>query len=202
MQRAGLSIEGLRRQTERNFMMTEYIRSLIFPAIQRISVPQIREYYEEHPEEFQLADRVKWMDIFVDASRFPSPAAAREHAESLVARARQGEDFAALVKQFDHGDSSLRGGIGLGEKKGEIQPAIAENVVFSLKAGEVGPVIDMGFGFHVVKVVERDYAGLEPLDEKCQAKIKKMLGNVIAEREYKRIVSDLKRTATIVVYPN
>ena len=54
---------------------------------------------------------------------------------------------------------------------GEIQPAIAENVVFSLKAGEVGPVIDMGFGFHVVKVVERDYAGLEPLDEKCQAKI-------------------------------
>ena len=113
-----------------------------------------------------------------------------------------GEDFAALVKAFDHGDSSLRGGIGLGEKKGEIQPAIAENVVFSLKAGEVGPVIDMGFGFHVVKVIERDYAGLEPLDEKCQAKIKKMLGNQIAEREYKRIVSDLKRTATIVVYPN
>ena len=201
LQKAGLSVEGVRRQTERNYMTTEYVRSLIFPAIQRISVTQVREFYEENPQEFQVPDRVKWMDIFIDASRFPDMAAARQHAESVAARARI-EDFAKLAKECDHGDSSLRGGVGMGEKRGEIQPIAAESVIFSLKPGEVGPLIDMGFGFHVVKVAERDYAGREPFDEKCQGKIKKMLGNQIAEREYKRIVSDLKRTATIVVYPN
>jgi parvulin-like peptidyl-prolyl isomerase len=202
LKQQGLSAEGLRRQTERNFMMTEYIRNVIYPSIQRISLQHVRDFYEENPQLFEVPDRVKWLDIFVDASRFPDVATARQHAEKLAERARNGEDFAALVKQFDHGDSSLRSGVGIGQKRGEIQPMVAEATLFSLKAGEVGPIIDMGFGFHVVKVVERDVAGREPFDEKCQLKAKKMLGSQIAEREYNRIVADLKRTATIVVYPN
>jgi parvulin-like peptidyl-prolyl isomerase len=202
MRQQGLSVEGLRRQTERNFMMTEYVRNLIFPVVQRINIQQIREYYENHADQFAIPDRVKWMDLFVDASRFASPAAARQHAETIAQRAKAGEDFAALVKQFDHGDSSLRNGEGLGTKRGEIRPAQAEPVVFALKPGEVGPVIDMGFGFHVVKVVERDYAGREPFDEKCQAKVRDKLRQQIAEREYKRIVEELKRKATITIHAN
>jgi len=202
MQQQGLSVDGLRRQTERNFMMTEYIRNLIYPAVQRINLQQVREYYDENPDLFSRIDRVKWLDVFIDASRFPDSDAARRHAEMVAERARAGEDFAALAKQFDHGDSSLRNGEGLGQKRGEIKPVQAEAVLFALKPGEVGPVIDLGFGYHVVKVVERDYAGLEPFDTQCQAKVREKLRALIAEREYKRIVDELKRKATIVVYPN
>ncbi|MBX7106399.1 MAG: peptidyl-prolyl cis-trans isomerase [Gemmataceae bacterium] len=200
LRQSGLSVEGLRRQTERNFMMTEYIRNLIFPAVQRISVQQVREYYDEHPDQFTRPDRLKWMDIFIDISRFPDANAARRHAEMIIARAQAGENFAELVKQFDQGDSVLRGGEGLGNKPGEVKPPQAEPVLMSLKPGQVGPVIDLGFGLHVVKVIERDYAGPEPLDEKCQARVRDRLKGQIAEREYKRIVDELKRKATIVVY--
>jgi peptidyl-prolyl cis-trans isomerase C len=198
----GLSVEGLRRQTERNFMMTEYIRNIIFPTVKNISLVRVRDYYDEHPGEFAVLDRVKWLDIFVDASRFADGAAARQHAEMIIQRARAGEDFLALAKQFDNGDSVLRNGEGLGQKRGEIKPPVAEETLFQLKVGEVGPTIDLGFGFHVVKVVEREYAGKEPFDEKCQAKVRMKLEGYIAEREYKRIVDDLKRSATIVVYKN
>lgn len=200
LRQSGLSVEGLRRQTERNFMMTEYIRNLIYPSVQRISMQQIREYYEDHPEQFSRPDRLKWLDIFVDASRFADPAEARRHAETIAARARAGENFQDLVRQFDQGDSSLRNGEGLGTKPGEIKPVQAEPVLMSLRPGEVGPVIDLGFGLHVVKVLERDYAGPEPFDEKCQARVRERLKGQIAEREYKRIVDELKRKATIVVY--
>jgi parvulin-like peptidyl-prolyl isomerase len=202
MQQQGLSVDGLRRQTERNFMMTEYIRNLIYPSVQRINLQQVRDFYDENPELFSRTDRVKWLDVFIDASRFPDYDAARRHAEMVAERARAGEDFAALAKQFDHGDSSLRNGEGLGQKRGEIKPVQAEGVLFTLKPGEVGPLIDLGFGYHVVKVVERDYAGLEPFDTQCQARVREKLRGQIAEREYKRIVDDLKRRATIVVYPN
>lgn len=202
LQQNGLSVEGLRRQTERNFMMTEYVRNIIFPTVQRINVQQVREYYEEHPDEFTRPDRIKWLDIFIDASRFPSHADARQYAETLAERARAGEDFASLAKQFDHGDSSLRNGEGLGQKRGEIKPPQAEPVLFALRAGEVGPVVDVGFGFHVVKISEREVAGPEPFTDKLQIKIRDRLKNVIAEREFKRIVDELKRKATIVVYQN
>jgi parvulin-like peptidyl-prolyl isomerase len=200
LRQSGLSVEGLRRQTERNFMMTEYIRNLIFPTVQRISVQQVREYYEENPQLFTRPDRVKWLDIFLDSSRFASHAEAHRFAETIIARARAGENFLDLVKQFDQGDSSLRNGEGLGNKPGEIKPPQAEPVLLSLKAGEVGPVIDLGFGLHIVKVTERDYAGPEPFDEKCQARVREKLKNQIAEREYKRIVDELRRKATIIIY--
>jgi peptidyl-prolyl cis-trans isomerase C len=202
LQQNGLSIEGMRRQTERNFMMTEYIRNIIFPTVQRISMQEVREYYEGHANEFARPDRVKWLDLFVDASRFASHEDARRYAETIAQRARAGEDFATLVKQFDTGDSSLRNGEGLGQKRGEIKPPQAEPVVFALKAGEVGPLVDLGFGFHVVKVIERDTAGPEPFDDKLQKRIRDRLKNIIAEQEFKRIVDELKRKATIVVYQN
>lgn len=202
LQQNGLSVEGIRRQSERTFMMTEYIRNVIFPTVQRISMQQVKEYYEEHPTEFTRPDRVKWLDIFVDSSRFANHEEARRFSETIVQRARAGEDFAALAKQFDHGDSSLRNGEGLGQKRGEIRPTQLEPALFALKAGEVGPVVDLGFGFHVVKAIERDVAGQEPFDDKLQVKIRERLKNVIAEREFKRIVDELKRTATIVVYQN
>src|SRR5262245_238829 len=68
LQNQGLTVAGIRRQVERNSMMMDYVRNLIFPMIERISLQQIREYYEQHPGEFQLQDRVRWQDIFIDAS--------------------------------------------------------------------------------------------------------------------------------------
>lgn len=200
LQNQGLSVAGMRRQVERNYMMMEYVRNLIFPTVNRISLQQIREYYEENPKEFVIEDRVKWLDIFVDASRYADRETARQAAEAIAAHARAGVDFRELAKKHDAGDSSLRNGEGLGEKRGEIIPAQAEQIVLSLKPGEVGPVIDLGFGFHIVKVADRQYAGRQPLDEKCQSKIRDKLRGIIADREYKRIVKDLKDKATVVVY--
>ena len=80
LQAQGLSEGGMRRQFERNFMMIEYVRNIIFPIVNRIGLQQVRDYYEQHPDEFKTEDKVTWQDIFIDASRFQSPAAARQYA--------------------------------------------------------------------------------------------------------------------------
>ncbi len=79
-------------------------------------------------------------------------------------------------------------------------PQQVEPTVWALKAGEVGPVIDLGFGLHIVRVAERQYAGLKPFDVPCQADVRNKLRNQIADREFKRIVDELKKKATVVVY--
>ncbi len=200
MQAQGLTIAGMRRQIERNFVMMEYMRNLIYPYIQGINLAKIRDFYEAHPEDFQGEDQVRWQDIFVDAGKFASPAEARAFAEKLRARAVAGEDFAELAKQHDDGDSKLRGGEGLGTKRGEVSPPQVAEVIWSLKSGQVGPLIDMGFGFHIVRVASRDYAGRKPFDIATQDAIRKKLTNIIADREYKHIVEELRRKATVTVY--
>ena len=196
----GLTESGMRRQFQRNFMMIEYVRNIVFPIANRIGLQQVRDYYEQHPNEFKTEDKVTWQDIFIDGSRFPTPAAARQYAASVLAQARAGKDFAALVMQHDNGDARLRHGTGLGQKHGEIVPPQVEPTVWSLKAGEVGPLVDMGFGYHIVRVAERQFAGRKPFDEACQQAIRKKLQGQIADREYKRMVDDLRKKATVTVF--
>jgi parvulin-like peptidyl-prolyl isomerase len=199
LQNQGLSIEGVRRQVERNFIMMDYVRNKIHPTVSRISLQQIREYYDDHSDEFKIDDKVRWQDIFIDASRFRDVASARQYAEQLLARGRAGEDFAKLAVEYDHGDSKLRNGDGLGSKRGEIKPAEVEPAVMSLRPGELA-LVDLRFGYHIVKVVQRDYAGRRPFDAACQSEVRRKLQNTIAEREYKRIVDELKKKAAIQVY--
>jgi hypothetical protein len=194
----GLSLDMQRRQWERNFMMTEYLRNRIHPFIDQVGPQQILEYYDKHPEEFQRPDAVQWQDLFVLADeKFPTRADAHRLAEQLAQRARGGEDFAKLAEKYDNGDSSFRKGDGIGVKHGEIKPAEAENVLFQLKDGETA-VVELEKGFHVVRVVKRDYAGQTPFDEKTQKQIKEKLTNETTQVEMKRIVNKLKRDAVIV----
>jgi peptidyl-prolyl cis-trans isomerase SurA len=200
LQAQGLSVGGMRRQFERNFMMIEYVRNIVFPIANHISLQQVRDYYEQKPEEFKTEDNVLWQDIFIDGSRFPNAAAARQAAEQVRAQAASGADFGKLVQIHDNGDARLRNGAGLGHKHGEVVPTPVEPTIWSLKAGEVGPLVDVGFGYHIVKVVERQYAGMKPFDEKCQRDIRNKLQGQIADREYKRMVDDLRKKATVTVY--
>lgn len=197
----GLSLEGIRRQRERDFMSMEYMRSRIFPIVDRIGHEQIRAYYDEHPAEFQLEDKIQWQDIFIDASKYADRAAARRFAEQIATRVRAGEDFARLA-QYDNGDSSYRNGEGYGQRRGEIKPSEAEPVLFQLRDGEVGPVVELATGFHIVRLVKRQHAGQQPFDEKTQTEIRKKLNNQVADREYKRIVAELKRKASIEIATN
>src|SRR5262249_62114192 len=96
------------------------------------------------------------------ASRHKSREEARAFAERLAAQARAGEDFAKLLKH-DNGDSSYRNGEGFGQHKGEIKPSEAEPVLFRLRDGEVGPVIEIATGFHVVPVRKGHHAGARRL---------------------------------------
>jgi parvulin-like peptidyl-prolyl isomerase len=200
----GLTIEGLKRQIERGFMAMEYMRHKIFPIVERMGHKEIRDYYDQHPGEFQLEDRVHWQDIFIDATKEPHPTreSARRFAEEVARAARMGDDFARLCDMYDDGDSKPRKGDGYGAKRGEIRPVEVERYLFQMQNGEVGPIVELSSGFHVIRLVERQFAGPQPFDDKTQAQIKRKLQGVILEREYKRQVGEMKRRAVILIVEN
>ncbi|CAN5291417.1 hypothetical protein BH10PLA2_BH10PLA2_24500 [soil metagenome] len=198
----GISLAGVQRQRERNVMALEFMKNLIMPKLDSISRDDMETYYKQHPEEFRVQDTVAWQDIFIDASKFPNRQAAQQFAENLRTRARNGEDFARLVKEFDQGDSSWRNGEGSGKRRGEIKPPEMEAVLFEMKSGDVSPVISLSTGFHLAKLSNREYAGPKPFNEKTQQDIRNKLKGETWELEYKKAIADLKLKTTIEVSAN
>jgi parvulin-like peptidyl-prolyl isomerase len=176
------------------------MKGMIFPRVDRATGHQeIVEYYRDHPSEFQQVDSVKWHDIFVDAARYRSREEARAVADQLASRARSGEDVIQLVK-YDNGDASYRNGEGLGQKRGEIKPVEAEAILFAMREGE-SRVLELPNGYHVVRLVKREFAGQLPLDDKTQDVIRKKLQMQVVDKETKRFVEELKLKATIEIDP-
>jgi parvulin-like peptidyl-prolyl isomerase len=196
-----VSLEGMRRQYERQYFADQYLFFLISTRLdQAVGHAQIMEYYQTHPEEFVATEGVEWQDIFFDPSnpRYGSRPGARQAAEQVVARLRAGEDIAKFLP-LDDGDSKTRDGQGMGHRRGEIQPAEAEAMLFRLNDGEVGDVVEVPGGFHVVRVITRTHAGPMPFNEKVQTQIRNKLRTEIGMRERDAIMKELKRNAIVEI---
>lgn len=195
----GLPYKPFRRQVERAMMVDLFLGPLLREKNGTPTVADVHKYYLEHQADYRTADTVKYLDLFVSTGRFKSEAEARKYADDLFKRALGGADFVALVKQHGHGDSPLRDGLGVGEKRGEIQPPALEETVFSLKPGNISGVIPTETGFHILKVTERQVAGVRPFDEKMQTDIRNRLLQQMAKAERDKFVADLWRKIPVTV---
>ncbi len=193
----GMSLEGYRRQVERGFMMMEYMRSRIYPILeQEIGHEQVEEYYRTHPAEFARPERLQWQDIFIAMNLDHAGQPARQTAEQVVRRAQAGEDWMQLSKRFDDGDSVYRKGEGSGQKRGEIRPVEVEPVLLKLREGQIG-LVEVGNGYHVVRLVKHELAGQVPFNAETQTAIRDKLRGELAERESKKILAQLKSRAQV-----
>jgi hypothetical protein len=202
LRQQGMSFDMVRRQFTRQFMAQEYLRNIIIPVLGRIQHPEMVDYYEQHPEEFKQDDAVEWQDIFlstVAGGKYHSREEAQKAAEQLLERIKKGEDFLALCKQFDDGNAKLSPtAAGTGHKRGEISPPGCEAPLFQMKPGDVN-IFEINTGFHVYKLVKREFAGLKPFNLDVQKEITQKLKQAMYEREVKKKVEELKKKAVIVL---
>ncbi len=91
--------------------------------------------------------------------------AVRKQAEEVLKRARAGEDFAALAKEFSEDDSNNTNGGSLGEfGRGTMVPEF-DQAAFALKAGDISDLVKTSFGYHIIKVERNQPAATRTLDE-------------------------------------
>jgi preprotein translocase subunit SecD len=79
-------------------------------------------------------------------------AEAKKKAEGLLARAKRGENFANLAKQYseDEGSKAQGGDLGYFAKGVMVKPF--EDAVWSLKVGQISPqLVQTDFGYHIIK---------------------------------------------------
>ena len=119
-----------------------------------ISDDEITEYYDEHPDEFQNPKTVEARHILIKVEQdaaVEDVAGAKEKIEDILKKARAGQDFAELAKQYSEGPSKSKGGhLGSFRRDAMVKPFADK--AFAMQAGEISDPVRTQFGWHIIKV--------------------------------------------------
>lgn len=150
-------------------------QAIVFLVLERelkisVSDAQVKKFYDDYPSRFEEPDRVRISHIQIstkdpaDTNRDPrarrdlsdaQKAAKRKQAEELQKRARAGEDFTKLVREYSE-DPAAR------VNNGEYQFARGDDVApqikmaaFSMTTNQISDVLESPMGYHIVKLLEK-----------------------------------------------
>jgi peptidyl-prolyl cis-trans isomerase D len=127
----------------------------------------LRAYYNEHIERFRVQNRALVSHIlFKTAGKTDAEIEEiRKKAEGVLRQARSGKKFEELAKQFseDTANKDKGGDLGWIEPGQTVQEF--EQAAFSLPKGSVSDLVKTQFGFHIIRVADRELARTKPLEE-------------------------------------
>jgi Parvulin-like peptidyl-prolyl isomerase len=152
---------------------------------------ELKAYYQQNSAQFAEPARLKVAHILITNK---DEKAAQEKAAELLAKLKAGADFAQLAKAESADTLSARQG---GEldwfEKGVMDPAF-EKAAFALnQKNELSPVVKSAFGYHIIKLLDKQDAVVTPYDKAQKVVRQKYVDDKVKElfAEQQQKLSDL-----------
>ncbi|HPA96268.1 MAG: hypothetical protein GX178_06350 [Acidobacteria bacterium] len=154
----------------------------------------LQRFYEQHASDYQRPEEVHARHILVQVGAERTEAEARAEIEALRARIEGGADFAAIAREHsdDPGTRTKGGDLGFFGRGRMIREF--EDAAFAATPGQLVGPLRTGFGFHLLEVLERHEAGLQPFAQ-VEAQIRSRLQSERADAAAQSRVRELARRA-------
>ncbi len=127
---------------------------------------EMQDYYRKNRSEFQVQEQVQAAHILFKTAgeSDESVQKIRQKAEKVLEEAKAGKDFAQLARRHSEDGSAANGGDLGFFGRGRMVPEF-ERAAFGLAKGEIGNLVTTQFGFHIIKVLEKQAARTQALKE-------------------------------------
>ncbi|HYV26822.1 MAG TPA: peptidylprolyl isomerase, partial [Candidatus Eisenbacteria bacterium] len=169
-----------------------------------ITDTDVKKFYDENPARFEEPEMVRAAHILLstrDASGKELPedkkAAKRKQMEDILKRARGGEDFAKLAKEYSEDPGSKDKGGEYTFPRGQMVPEF-EAAAFSMNTNQISDIITTQYGYHIIKLYEKIPAKKAEFD-KVAPKIKDMLKGRAIQEKVKDYIDGLKKEAGVEI---
>jgi peptidyl-prolyl cis-trans isomerase C len=117
----------------------------------------------------------------------------------VLKSARAGKDFAALAKEFSQDPGSAAQGGDLGFFAAQQMVPEFSNAAFKLKPGAISDIVETQFGYHIIKVIEKQPARTVKLEE-VRPQLEQQLLQANRQREVQAFVQALRQKGKIEVF--
>ena len=188
----GMSFEkyeaDLKEQILRSKMLDRKIRGTI-----KISDEEVEIYFEGNKGSFALDEEIRVRHILFLVPKGASQEEVfkiKEKAGVVLKKARAGEDFEALAREYSEGPSASSGGdLGFFKKADMVKEF--SSAAFALNKEEISPLVLSPFGFHIIKLLEKRGGTSLSFDD-AKERIRARLFNDEMERGISNLIEDLK----------
>lgn len=139
----------------------------------QVTPDDLRKYYDEHRDQYRVPEQAKVSHILI---KTPLPGAdgkvdekgvaeAQRRAEDLLKQLKSGAKLEDFAKKYSEDPGSAKQGGSLGWiGKGQTVPEF-EKTAFSLPKGQISDLVKSSYGFHIIRVDDKQDAHMKSLDE-------------------------------------
>lgn len=182
--------ENVKKQIEnttKDIIIREYLRKEIEQLA--ISDEETKNYYDANKDKFKEPEKFRARHILVDTE---------ETAKDVLTRLKAGEDFSALAREKSKDPSKERGGDLGFFSKGQMVPEF-EQATLALEPGQLSDVVKTQFGYHVIKLEEKQPAREQSFDE-VKDQLKQMLLSNKQRERFETLLKELKDKTKVVIH--
>ena len=191
---SGMTYEELQTNARRDMIWSQVIGQEVNSKID-LGEEEVRAYYRNHPEEFQLPEQ-RWLkEIIVLESSGLAQGELLRRAEEIQAALAAGGDLESVAESYR--EQGLTGGvIDLGWLTSEdLGEALAE-AAWSLAPGETSAPVEARGGYHLLHLVDLREAEIKPFVE-VQEQIEKRMRSQRFSKEMRAFMTRLEQQSYI-----
>lgn len=195
--RVGTTARHLRETFEDVDVVRTMIDKDIRPKV-TVTETEIEQAYKSRPDAFKLPERLHARHIVIACKPDADEAtkkAARAKAEAARQRVLAGEDFATVAKEVSE-DPTAKDGGDLGWVTRDMMLKEFADQVFAIEPGKISDVVESKYGYHVIKVEEKQPERAQTLDE-VHDRLKQMLIAQKVADSVQGLIQQLRASATI-----
>jgi len=196
-----VTLEQLKTDTRQDLMINKMLEAELGSKI-AVKPEQIEKAYKENPTAFQVPERVRASHILIAVAADAPPdvkQAALAKAKTVLQSARAGKDFGALAKEFSQDPGSAAQGGDLGVFAAPQMVAPFSEAAFKLKPGGISDVVETQFGYHIIKVVEKQQGRTVTLED-AKPEIERRLIDANRNREIQSFLESLRQRGKVEVF--
>jgi peptidyl-prolyl cis-trans isomerase SurA len=187
-----MSADDLKSQIRQDLSIQKLINKEITSRI-AVTDKDVADFYNANKSSFNFPEpQVHMAQILVTAAPDPSVVnlkndkaqneeQAKKKIDGIMARLRQGEDFAMVAQNFSEDPNTAQNGGDLGfipESALEKANPELRKAVMGMSPGQITPIIHTSEGYRILKVISKEPAGQRELsDPRVQQNIREILRN-------------------------
>ena len=146
----------LREEIRRSLLLQRYMQEQM-RTIGQVAVrdAEVREFFERERDRFgERPATLSLRQVFLQPrASDEARAEARERAEEVLQRLRDGEDFEELAERYSDDPGTRQQGGDLGwYRRGDGLVEDFEDVAFAMREGQISGVVETPFGAHIIRV--------------------------------------------------